>query len=41
MRYFTWTEPAGPAPRDRRAPPWDRARARERVLDENCCLEMT
>ena len=45
MRYFTWTEPAGPGPArpDRRAPPWGRTRRapRERVLDEICCLEMT
>ena len=41
MRYFTWTEPAGPgtgAP-----PPLGRARRahRDRELDEICCLEMT
>jgi hypothetical protein len=42
MRYFTWTEYAGPA-RPGTGPPWGRARRgpRERVLDEICCLEMT
>ena len=44
MRYFTWTELAGPArpgtgaPRSGTAPV---ARPGERVLDEICCLEMT
>jgi hypothetical protein len=43
MRYFTWTEPAGPAPPGTGAPrPGPRpARARDRELDEICCLEMT
>jgi len=42
MRYFTWTELAGPA-RPGAGAPGSRARRapRERVLDEICCLEMT